>query len=173
MTAPIPLAIPETHLRALTVICERLPLSTCNWALTGSLGHRLQGVDVPVHDIDVQTDTDGAATVARALAEYVVEAPQLWESELMSSVFGRLTIDDILVEVMGGIRKRAAAGDAWGEATDPARHRVIVGYADLAVPVLSLEYEAAAYEALSRHDRASLLRRANGAHDVGSAPDRH
>lgn len=164
-----PLTIPEPHLRALAVLCTRLPLRSHNWALTGSVGHRLQGVDVPVNDIDVQTDADSAATAALALPEYVVEPPRLRESELISSVFGRLRICGVLVEVMGGLRKRPHAQAPWGRPTDPARHRIMVGYADLDVPVLSLRYEAAAYEALGRRDRAALLRRAGGGSQAARA----
>lgn len=156
----MPEPIPEIHLTALAVLCEKLPLPAVNWALTGSLGHRLQGVDVPVHDIDVQTDAEGAVRVAAALPEYVVERPRPRESERMSSVFGQLMIAGVPVEIMGGLRKRAGMGQPWGPATDPAEHRVVVYHAGLAVPVLSLTYEAAAYEAIGRHERAALLRAA-------------
>ncbi len=39
--------LPDAHRDALAVICARLPLATVDWALTGSAGHRLQGVDAP------------------------------------------------------------------------------------------------------------------------------
>jgi hypothetical protein len=160
MPKPMPKPIPDMHRRALAVLCERLPLSAVNWALTGSLGHRMQGVDVPVNDIDVQTDADGATAAAETLSEYMVEPPRPRESEWISSVFGQLVIGGAPVEIMGGLRKRAGTGVPLGPATDPAEHRLVVHYAGLAVPVLSLDYEAAAYEAIGRHERAVALRAA-------------
>jgi len=41
---------------------------------------------------------------------------------------------------------------AWGA------QRRVVGIEDLAVPVLTLEYEAVAYAEIGRHERAELLR---------------
>jgi len=153
-------SIPPEHLRALRVLCERLPPAAVNWALTGSLGHRLQGVDVPVHDIDVQTDAGGAAKAADLLPEYVVDRPRPRESERMSSIFSTLMIADVKVEIMGAVRKRDRPDAAWGPVTDPAEHRVMVYRFGLAIPVLSLAYEATAYEMIGRHERAALLRAA-------------
>jgi hypothetical protein len=152
--------MPERYLAAITVLCERLPLEDVNWALTGSVAHRLQGVDVPVRDIDVQTDAPGAFLVGEALADYVVEPPGDRETERMQSIFGVFCILGLDVEVMGGVRKRSGPGQAWGPPTDPADHRVAVRLDDLTVPVLSLLYEASAYETLGRHERAALLRAA-------------
>lgn len=159
---PIPAAypIPAPHRAALAVLCERLPLDQVNWALTGSVGHRLQGVDVEVHDIDVQTDEASAAGAADRLAEYVLTEPRLRESERMRSIFATLRIDEIPVELMGGIRKRPDPSAGWGPATDPAEHRVLVDFAGLTVPVLSLAYEAQAYEQIGRPERAAALRAA-------------
>ena len=163
----MPEPVPREHLAALAVLCAKLPLPTVNWALTGSLGHRLQGVDVPVHDIDVQTDAAGAAAVAAALAAYVVVPPGPRESDRISSIFGTLTVAGVCVEVMGGLRKRTGPGAAWGPPTDPAAHRVLVRHAGLTVPVLSLAYEADAYEAIGRPERAALLRAAAAGDGLG------
>lgn len=153
--------LPDAHRDALSTICARLPLATVNWALTGSAGHRLQGVDVPVHDIDVQTDVDGAAAVAEALAGYVVEAPRPRTSPLIRSVFGRFAVAGVEVELMGGVCHRAGPDAPWGPPVDPAAHRRIVRYAGLDVPVLDLSHEADAYDLMGRHERAALLRRAS------------
>jgi len=52
-------------------ICERLKDDVI-WALTGSLGHALQGVPVEVHDVDIQTDREGAYEIERRFSEFVV-----------------------------------------------------------------------------------------------------
>jgi hypothetical protein len=150
--------LPDAHRDALAVICARLPLATVDWALTGSAGHRLQGVDVPVRDIDVQTDADGARAVGEALAEYVVEAPRPRTSPLIRSVFGRFLVAGVEVELMGGMCHRRSPDAPWGPPVDPADHRRIVHYAGFDVPVLDLAYEADAYDLMGRHERAALLR---------------
>jgi len=158
--APATLPIADRYLEVLAVLCERLPLPAVNWALTGSVGHRLQGVDVEIHDVDVQTDADGALQAAERLREHVVAAPRWRESELMRSLLGALRIHDVTVELMGAIQKRPGPGHPWTEPTDPAAHRVIVRRNRLAIPALSLDYEAGAYASIGRHERAELLRAA-------------
>ncbi len=154
--------IPSTHLAALRVLCRALPLNEVNWALTGSLAHRLQGLDLTVNDIDVQTDAPGSEAATQRLDAWVLDRPRLRESELISSVFGTFEIHGILVELMGGLRKRSGAGRPWGPATDPAVHRALVRVGELDVPVLTLDYEAKAYEEIGRPDRAAQLRAAAG-----------
>jgi hypothetical protein len=46
----------KAHLRALEFLLKRVPPLENIWVLTGSAGLRLQGVDVPVHDLDIQAD---------------------------------------------------------------------------------------------------------------------
>ena len=61
---------------------------------------------------------------------------------------------------MGRLQKRPTPDHPWGLPTDPAEHALVVNFDGLLVPVLSLAYEAIAYEALGRTDRARLLRAA-------------
>lgn len=134
-----------------------------NWALTGSVAHRLQGANVECGDLDIQTDEPGAYWAGEALCEYVVEPVRFRRSVDITSHFGRFRFDDLNVdlEVMGAIDKLSIDG-SWTGPTDPSQHLVEVTLADRRVPVLSLEYEADAYEMLGRHERARLLREAAG-----------
>lgn len=66
---------------------------------------------------------------------------------------------------MGALQKRVADG-AWTPPTDPAQYRVLVDLDGVQVPVMSLSYEADAYDMLGRGDRARLLRALSSAtHD--------
>lgn len=141
------------------MLAASLPLDEVSWALTGSVGHAIQGVPVEPHDIDVQTDETGVWMAAAALRAYCVTEPRRVESETMRSLLGRYLIDGIDVELIGAVQKRSTDGRAWGSPMDPADHRCLVRLGDLALPVLDLEYEAAAYAQLGRHERAELLRR--------------
>lgn len=91
----------------------------------------------------------------------------------MSSLFGVFEIDGIQVEVMGAVRKRARPGDPWGPPTDPRDHCHLVTVDGHTVPVLSLEYEAEAYEAIGRTERAKLLRDALSRLDDELSGTRH
>jgi hypothetical protein len=144
---------------ALKRLCRLLPLDRVNWALTGSAGHALQGVPVEVHDIDVQTDKVGAYAVAAALADDAVEPVRFIESGVMKSHLGRFRLDGVLIEVMGAVQTRTP-GSEWLPTMNPADHRLLVPLGDegLQVPVLSLGYEAEAYDRIGRRARAQLLR---------------
>ena len=48
--------LPEHHSHVLTLLMAKIDPTDYVWALTGSAGLRLQGVDLPVHDLDLQTD---------------------------------------------------------------------------------------------------------------------
>ena len=48
------LDLPEAHLHAMDLLLKSVPPIKYSWALTGSASLRLQGVDVPVHDLDIQ-----------------------------------------------------------------------------------------------------------------------
>ena len=152
-------ALPPGFADVLHLLCERLPLEEVNWALTGSLGMTLSGMPLEqVHDVDVQTDATSWSVVEERFSSSVVEPVHLRTSERMRSYFGRLVVDGVDVEGMGGIQKRLEDGQ-WEPPVDPAAHRRLVRYGALTVPVLSLEYEAAAYERLGRHERAQEIRR--------------
>jgi hypothetical protein len=132
--------------------------SQCDWAVTGSLGMVLQGMDLPVHDIDLQTDEDGAYEIERRLSEFVVKPVLFKGSDRLRSRLGKLAIDGIQVEVMGAIQKRLTDGE-WEPPVQVADHRHYVNVEGLQVPVLSLEYEAEAYQLMGREERAAAIRK--------------
>ncbi len=98
----------ETVLDALLLISSRLDSTDVVWALTGSLGHALQGVPVEVHDIDLQTDESGAYAVERSLSEYAVRPVAHSQGERIRSHFGVFEVRGVRVEVMGALQKRPA-----------------------------------------------------------------
>ena len=151
------LALP--HQLAVERLVELLPLAEVNWALTGSVAHRLQGANLKCRDVDIQADALGAYEIAARLATWVLEPVGLRVSAQIRSRFGRLRFEDLDVdlEVMGAVQKLPPAG-SWTVPTDPSEHRVLVPSGPALVPVLSLAYEAEAYEWIGRLDRARLLR---------------
>lgn len=100
--------IPAPVIRAVRYLVRRLPVAEVNWALTGSIAHRLAGAPVPVgEDLDVQTDVESAYEVARRLAGAgLVEPVRVRESERLRSHLGRAELFGITVEIIGGLQKR-------------------------------------------------------------------
>jgi hypothetical protein len=149
--------IPAEFLNVLRKIHTSLLDSGIDWAVTGSLGMVLQGMDLPVHDIDIQTDEDGAYEIERRLAKFVLKPVLYKASERMRSRFGTLRIDGIQVEIMGGIQKRFPSGE-WEQPVQVPLHRHWIDLSGLSIPVLSLKYEYEAYRLMGREEKAALIR---------------
>ena len=150
--------LPPAHIQIILQIKERLALGHPLWAVTGSTSFALQGLDVPVHDIDIQTDADGAYFFARLFSEYLLASVHFCGTDQIRSHFGRFLWDGILIEVMGDVQKPELDG-TWGSPTDLLRWRRYVTLQDRQIPVLDLRYEADAYRRLGRLERAEQLER--------------
>jgi len=150
--------IEPQYLDALRKIYARLKDCQANWVITGSLGMALQGMDIEVHDIDIQTDQRGAYEIESRFSEYVVKPVRYSVSERIRSHYGMLELDDIKVEVMGDIQKRIDE-QMWEEPVKVEQYRRWVEIEGMQIPVLSLEYEYQAYLKLGRTEKAEMLQR--------------
>lgn len=144
-------------LKALRIIHDRLQATNVIWAVTGSLGFALQGVPVAPHDIDLQTDKNGAYEIEHLLDEFVVEKVRFTSAERIRSHFGVFSVYEIRVEVMGDIEKRTSNGK-WQPVDDLRKHIRLIEIDDMEIPVLSLDYEYEAYMQLGREGKARFLR---------------
>ena len=149
--------IESPYIHALLTICIRLKNCKSSWVVTGSLGMALQGMDIEVHDIDIQTDESGAYEIESRLVEFVVEPVHFWASERICSHHGILKIDGIKVEIMGDLQK-LLANQVWEEPVQVEPHRHWLCLEGMQVPVLSLEYECQAYQNLGRLEKAERIR---------------
>jgi hypothetical protein len=149
--------IHATYLAVLRRIYERLKDSDVKWVITGSLGMALQGIDIEVHDIDIQTDQKGAYEIERELSEYVIAPVRYIQSERIRSHLGKLEIDGITVETMGAMQKRTNE-QTWEEPVRVEEHRKWVKIEGMRIPVLSLEYEYQAYLKLGRAEKAKMMK---------------
>ena len=150
--------IMSRHLNTLHKIYARLKDSRVNWVVTGSLGMALQGMDIEVHDIDIQTDQRGAYEIESKFPEYVAEPVRYSQSERICSHFGTLEIDGVKVEIMGDVQKRITE-QTWEEPIRVECYRRWVQIDGMQIPVLSLEYEYQAYLKLDRNEKAEMIRR--------------
>ena len=61
--------LPPGFLAVIETICTTLRLHNILWVLTGSASFALQGMQLPIKDIDLQTDAVGAYKIEAVLAE--------------------------------------------------------------------------------------------------------
>ena len=156
MTMEAFLELPENHAKALHLLLTHIP-GHLVWALTGSAGLRLQGVDVPVNDLDLQGTPSAVDVITHQFSACIQEIPHWKDSERLRSYYGVLEVEGIRVEVMGDIQHRLPDG-SWSPVADiPFLRRWLVwqGYQ---VPVLDLAYEAQAYDELGRAEKAVCIR---------------
>jgi hypothetical protein len=126
------------------------------WALTGSLAFWLRGIDVPVKDIDIQTDKNGAYEIERRLRKFVSVPVQFRSSPTIRSHFGKLLVNGVTVEIMGDIEKLTPEV-SW--LPTPPLHTITerINYDGMSIPVLLADYECRAYKLLGRDEKAELL----------------
>lgn len=151
------LDLAEQHTRVLSFLVERVPPAEYLWALTGSAGLRLQGVDIPVNDLDLQTDGQTIFRMEKMLAKFMKMRVHLWESEHTLSYHGQAEIDGLQVELLGDMPHRRSDG-VWDSPLDIESVLVCVAWRDLRIPVLSLEHEARAYARMGRLEKAEPIR---------------
>jgi len=149
--------IDPIYLKTLRKICDRLNNRPLHWVITGSLGMALQGMDIQVHDIDIQTDRYGAYEIGNIFSEYVVEPVHYLASERIRSHFGVLDIDGVKIDIMGDVQK--FLGDqTWEEPINVQRYKYWIKFNNLRIPVMSLEYEYKAYRKLGRTRQAEKIK---------------
>jgi hypothetical protein len=148
--------IAPAFLDVLEILHTRLEASPIHWAITGSLGFALQGLDIAVHDIDIQCDRSGAYAIERLFSEYVIRPVSYRVSERIRSYLGALEIDHIQVEIIGDIQKRLD-DQTWEAPVDVERYKRWIMADERRFPVMSLEYEAQAYLLLGRIEKAERL----------------
>ncbi len=151
------LDLPEKHAQVLSLILEMIPPADIFWVLTGSAGLRLQGVDISVNDLDLQTDTVSIYLLEKRLVDYMSVPVHVWETEHTWSYHGQAEIDGLQVELLGDIRHRRSDG-LWEPPLDLLPVRRWVSWRRQNVPVLSLEHEASAYEKMGRLQKAEIIR---------------
>ncbi len=160
-----PSNLPQNHHEALGALLARVPPEVV-WAVTGSTSFALQGLAVPVNDIDIQTDAAGVYHIATCFPAQLLRPVTFSAAERIRSHFGALQLAGVTVELMGDVQKRLPDG-RWEEPVDVRVHRHFVEVAGLRVPVLDLAYEERAYRLLGRVATADLLRRHLAALDPG------
>ena len=127
-----------------------------NWAVTGSLGMVLNGMQMDIHDIDLQTDKKGAFEIEHRLMDYLVTPVFFKASEIIRSYFGVFSIMGVQVEVMGDMQHRLS-DQTWQEPVCVEQFKKWINFADMCIPVMSLEHEYDAYRLMGRTNKAERI----------------
>ena len=114
-----------TYMAVLRQLSTELKESRVNWVVIGSLSCALQGLPFEPHDIDIQTDKQGAYEIERRFSSQVSRKVTFSSTERMRSHFGALLIEGIVVEIMGDIQKRLEDG-TWETPVDLRSQRQFI-----------------------------------------------
>lgn len=133
-------------------IARRLDEAGATYKTVGGASAALHGVPIPVKDIDLETDPDGAYRFQTLFADRSVEPVAFRESETYRSHFGRFDFDGVMVEVMGDLHRRES--DEW--VPSAATTETTVDLDGVSVRASWLEEETLAYVRRKRLDRAAL-----------------
>lgn len=150
------LLISDLYLKTLRKLYAKLGKSKISWAITGSLGFALHGMQIEIHDIDIQTDKKGSYSIERLFSEYIVKKVSYRISEQIRSYYGSFVLEDVVIEIMGDIQKKLK-NNTWEDPVNVEDHLEIIDFKDMKLPVLSLEYEEKAYRQLGRIKKAELI----------------
>lgn len=131
----IPPSIAETVL----LLADRLCSDSISWAIDGSTSLALQEIDIIPHDIDILTDRDGAYAFVKALGDQIVLPVMYRETSRYRSYFGRITLNGVMVEVMGDLSVYRKG--RWSEVMNPSTVEVIeVMTEGRKVPAVSMRF---------------------------------
>ncbi len=132
-------------------IARRLDGAGVAYKVVGGASLALHSVPVPVRDLDIETDAEGAYRFGALFAPHVVEPVALRESQVYRSHIGRFEIDGLSVEILGDLHRREGA--RW--VPTAATTETTVHLDDVPVRVSWLEEETLAYIRRGRLDRAA------------------
>lgn len=87
-------------------VARTLSETNIDYRLVGSAALALHGVDVPVHDLDLEMAKEDAQRLLAQFKAHIV-LPLAWrEAEHIRSHYGRLEIDGVGIDVMAGLERR-------------------------------------------------------------------
>jgi S-adenosylmethionine-dependent methyltransferase len=132
-------------------IAQSLNAAGVTYKVAGGTSLALHGVPLPVKDVDIETDADGACRFQALFPDHVIEPVSLRESESYRSHLGRFDFEGVKVEVMGDLYRWEE--DGWVPTAN--RTATTVNLEGVAVRVSWLEEETLAYVRRGRLERAA------------------
>jgi hypothetical protein len=132
-------------------IAHELEQAGLAYKIIGGTSAALQGVDIPVKDIDIETNVEDAYRFGQIFQDAVLEPVALKESQQYLSHFGVFEIHGVRVEVMGDLQRRQQG--QWIPTWTSTRTEMDLD--GVAVSLSWLEEELLAYIRRGRMQRAA------------------
>lgn len=145
----------EPHAEALRILLDRIPPNRFRWALTGSANLRLQGVDVEVHDLDIQCHPNDIRKIEKALSDYRSTPVHVWETGNVRSLDGKCEIEGVEIELIAAIELQDQKGK-WKK-VQRSEQTIWIEWGDLQVPLISLRDEAKFYSDRGKMEKVLVI----------------
>jgi hypothetical protein len=142
----------------LSILHHKLPVDKVNWAITGSVGLVLLGIEVNIQDVDIQTDKEGAYEMERRLSDLSVRRVEFKTAEKIRSYFGELNINGIKTEILGDIQNKNAGG-GWTRVANVLKNRQFIEFIGMQLPVTTLKCQYQAYKSMGRLEKAEKIKK--------------
>ncbi len=142
-------------MKVVLILAERL--KGLRFAIRGTAGLVLQGLEMNVDDIDVLTDKETALACNDLLAEYLIEEVAFKESAKFKSYFGKFEIEGVPVEIMGEWQIKDNKG-TWSKPFNAA-NRQLISIDDEEVFVNSTKEELTAFAKMGRWTAYQKIKR--------------
>ncbi|MDZ4679327.1 MAG: hypothetical protein SH848_17660 [Saprospiraceae bacterium] len=149
----------NSFLGALLIVVKHADSIIDPWALTGSMNHWLQGVNVKPNDIDLISTKTGAMNLTKELNSYIVKPVTYHEEKTIRSWYGALRIGEIDIGLMGEIENFSPLKNCWLTHENWQENIIFIKTNDFRIPCLSLRYEHYVYEKLGFLERAALIKK--------------
>ncbi|MFH0928859.1 MAG: hypothetical protein V1818_00720 [Candidatus Aenigmatarchaeota archaeon] len=119
------------------------------WVIGGSTSLLLQGIEISVSDIDILTDREGAFRIYEILGEYGTKPVAFSEKERTKSYWGKLSIDDVEIDLMGDFCKKVD-GEWVNFSMKRIKDKETVNLDGVNLPVTKLESHLELYKIMKR-----------------------
>ena len=130
----------KTQINTIVKITHKLNKITEKWAIIGSFGQALQGVEIVPNDIDIITTKKGAYEIASKFKDCIGKEVSFSSTTKMRSYFGILKVEGFDVEFFGDIENKTKDG-IWKPHHDWEKKIIIMQFGNINIPVISLEFE--------------------------------
>lgn len=128
-----------------------------NYAIRGTASLILQGLDMKAIDVDIVCDEVAALKCNDLFKEYIITPVSFSESSKFKSYFGKFSINDIEIEIMGNWQIKKSNGE-WSKIYDGSGS-LLITYADIDIPVTTVAQELAMFADMGRWNAFHKIKR--------------
>lgn len=129
--------------RLLEIILNSLSNADFAWRVDGSANLAIQGIELPVNDLDITTDEEGIMLFKEALGKYIVD-----------DFFNKQKNCKSLVCDINGFRVEINSFNDQRSMTD--KNKTVL-WKGLFVPILPLEYARIFYQQINRPEKVKII----------------